>query len=502
MALQPLGLTSKIVAYNNEVDLKDKTAAPKMQGATVAEILALGPDALVNGKSSVYVAGVGTPAENGAELINGYTSAVAKIQNIASVTSASINFDQNLGSGGYRIFANPNTFVGYTASTNYTATYGTIPAQTLIWRIRTGGSSDMIEVDITDTSGNPQSSLTIDTSGIPVLASQTIPAHLIIGAGEYELPSDLVINNLVSVVSLTGQRDVNITGSDVQVSSGANAKSTIVAGLNLQSNKFIVDTNLSQITVKNVEARGSGSFDSASGGGSLSGTFIDCFSGSESFASSSGANASGTFIRCDAKRPSNTGGFSFGSNSGSTSGYFESCGSLTGNNDSGGGYANFGRSGQNTGGYFYYCKGQSQSFASSASQTNARFTNCQSTGGNSFGSNSGSNSGIYNFCISGAGSFGSSPQNYANTTNAKYHYCIADGEENFGTHLGGSGSAKSTYIGCISGGNSFGLAPFGTSVTDGKLYNCQVTAGTFAAVGATGKVRNSLDSTFTIINLG
>ena len=41
MALQPLGLTSKIVAYNNEVDLKDKTASPKTQGATVAEVLAL-----------------------------------------------------------------------------------------------------------------------------------------------------------------------------------------------------------------------------------------------------------------------------------------------------------------------------------------------------------------------------------------------------------------------------------------------------------------------------
>ena len=502
MALQPLGLTSKIVAYNNEVDLKDKTAAPKMQGATVAEILALGPDALVNGKSSVYVAGVGTPAENGAELINGYTSAVAKIQNISSVTSVSIDFAQNLGSGGYQISSSAGTFVGYTASTNYTATYGTIPAQTLIWRIRTGGNSVIIEVDITDTSGNPQSSLTIDTSGIPVLASQTIPAHLIIGPGEYELPSDLVINNLVSVVSLTGQKDVNITSGDVQVSSGANAKSTIIAGLNLQANKFIVNTNLSQITVKNVEARAGNSFDSASGGGNLSGTFIDCFGGESSFASSSGANASGTFIRCDARKPSDVSGFSFGSTSGSTSGYFDSCGSLVGNNDSGGGYANFGRSGLNIGGYFYYCKGQAQSFASSANTTNARFTNCQSTGSSSFGSNSGSNSGIYNFCTSASNSFGDGPQTYANTTNAKYHYCIADGEQSFGTDVGGSGSAKSTYIGCISGDYSFGLDPFGTSVTDGKLYNCQVTVGTFAAVGATGKVRNSLDSTFTIINLG
>ena len=455
----------------------------------------------VDGKSSVYVSGAGTPAQNGTDLINGYTAAVAKIQNISSVNSKSIAFSQNLGSGNYRLFeGSPGEYAGATLNTNYTANYGTTPAQTAVFRITSSGGGN-IEVLITDTSGNPLPSLTLDNSAFPVLATQTIPAHLIIGPGEYALPSSLVINNLISVVSLTGKKDVNITGYDVQVSSGANAESTYICGLNLQENKFIVDTNLNNITVVNVEARASNSFDSATGGGNLSGTFIDCFSGSESFAATNGANASGTFIRCDAKRPNNTAGFSFGGGSGTTSGYFDSCGSLTGTNDYGGGYANFSRSGTTCNGYFYYCKGQNQSFASSCGTVNARFINCVSTGGSSFGSGTATNSGYYYYCVGGSSSFGSNPSNAANTTSAKYYYCIAEGESSFGSDFGGT-IAQSTYTGCIAPANSFGGAPFGSQSTDGKLFNCQLTGGTFAAVGATGKIRNCIDNTFTLINLG
>ena len=455
----------------------------------------------VAGKSSVYVSGAGTPAQNGTDLINGYTAAVAKIQNISSVNSKAIAFSQNLGSGNYRIFNNlPGDFDGATLNTNYTADYGTTPAQTAVFRITSSGGGQL-EVLITDTSGNPLSSLTLNNSAFPILATQTIPAHLIIGPGEYALPSSLVINNLVSVVSLTGKKDVNITGYDVQVSSGANAESTYICGLNLQENKFIVDTNLNNITVINVEARASNSFDSATGGGNLSGTFIDCFSGSESFAATNGANASGTFIRCDAKRPSNTAGFSFGGGGGATSGYFDSCGSLTGTNDYGGGYANFSRSGNVCGGYFYYCKGQNQSFASSCGSVNARFINCISTGSSSFASSSGSNEGKFYYCVGGGNSFGSNAGTAANTIQAKYYYCIADGDSNFGSNFSGA-IAQSTYTGCIASANSFGQAAFGSASTDGKLFNCQLTGGTFAAVGATGKIRNCIDNTFTLINLG
>jgi len=454
----------------------------------------------VDGKSSVYVAGVGTPTQNGTALINGYTAAVAKIQNISTVNSKPILFSQNLGSGNYELYeSSTGDYDGATLNTNYTANYGTTPAQTLVFRITSIGFQFIVL--ITDTSGNPLPSLTLDNSGFPILSTQTIPAHLIIGPGQYDLPSSLVINDLVSVVSLTGKKDVNITGYDVQVSSGANAKSTYICGLNLQENKFIVDTNLNNITVVNVEARASNSFDSATGGGNLSGTFIDCFSGSESFASTNGANASGTFIRCDAKRPNNTAGFSFGGGSGTTSGYFDSCGNLSGSNQYGGGYANFSRSGNLCNGYFYYCKGQNQSFASSCGTVNARFINCISTGSSSFGDSTATNNGKYYYCVGGSSSFGSNPQNAANTTQAQYNYCIANGEFNFGSNFSGT-TAQSTYTGCIASANSFGQNVVGSPSTDGKLFNCQLTGGTFAAVGATGKIRNCIDNTFTLINLG
>ena len=41
MALDPLSVNSKIAVYNSDVSLTDKTASPKTQGATVAEVLAL-----------------------------------------------------------------------------------------------------------------------------------------------------------------------------------------------------------------------------------------------------------------------------------------------------------------------------------------------------------------------------------------------------------------------------------------------------------------------------
>jgi hypothetical protein len=43
MATQPLSLTSQVIAYNDAVDLRDKTASSTYQGATLAEVLALSP---------------------------------------------------------------------------------------------------------------------------------------------------------------------------------------------------------------------------------------------------------------------------------------------------------------------------------------------------------------------------------------------------------------------------------------------------------------------------
>jgi hypothetical protein len=42
MAKQPLSLNSQVVAYNDAADLRNKTASDIYQGATIAEVLALG----------------------------------------------------------------------------------------------------------------------------------------------------------------------------------------------------------------------------------------------------------------------------------------------------------------------------------------------------------------------------------------------------------------------------------------------------------------------------
>ena len=38
MALDPLSVNSKIAVYNNDISLTDKTAAPKSQGVTAADL--------------------------------------------------------------------------------------------------------------------------------------------------------------------------------------------------------------------------------------------------------------------------------------------------------------------------------------------------------------------------------------------------------------------------------------------------------------------------------
>ena len=202
------------------------------------------------------------------------------------------------------------------------------------------------------------------------IAGAIASTTLILGPGDYTLPSSLVINDRVSVVSLTGQQDVVIDGFDVQVSSGANFTSTLIAGLKIISTyRFIVDTALANITVKNVLARGLYSFDSAAAGGNLSGTFIDCTGGVNSFGSRPGSNASGTFIGCDARTASAlSNGKGFGS-TGTASGYFKDCGSRTSS-------MNFGWQAQAISGYFINCVSSNYSFGYSATNVTGQFNYC------------------------------------------------------------------------------------------------------------------------------
>jgi hypothetical protein len=375
------------------------------------------------------------------------------------------------------------------------------------------------------------------------IAGAIASTTLILGPGDYTLPSSLVINDKVSVVSLTGQQDVVIDGFDVQVSSGANFTSTLIAGLKIISTyRFIVDTALANITVKNVLARGQYSFDSASAGGNLSGTFIDCTGGVNSFGSRPGSNASGTFIGCDARTASAlSNGKGFGS-TGTASGYFKDCGSRTSSMNFGWqaqaisgyfincvssnysfGYSatnvtgqfnyctaeqqSFGYDGDTVSGKFYHCIAGDSSFGSSVNTSNSgQYYGCISTGTNSFGSGSLENSGQYHNCTSGSGSFGSnSTGTQAQTTNAAYYNCIAEGSGNFGSHANPAGTptiANSFYMGCKAYTDSFGKGSSSNQGTYGVVYNCRVEANPYAPVAGSGKIRNSIDNSYNLINQG
>jgi len=478
----------------SEFELKtNRSDVSHIVGYNGSENVRITPSNFFSGTQSVYVGALGTPAQNGVDLLAGYVEASSKVSINNQVNSLAPDFAFASGGVGEYIVYFPfnQAPAGLVLNTNYTAAYGTTPAQTLVWRIIQVDFQGNPTVLITDTSGNPQAGLTIDTSATPILQGVIDTSILIIGPGEYNIATPLVIDNYVSVVSLTGQRDVIISGSDVQVTAGANIEGEIICGLNLKNTKFIVDSGLDLITFKNIKALSNFSFDNNNvPGGSLSGTFIDCEGGERSFASSLGANASGTFIGCKVS------GNSFGSNDGITSGRFIDCESTS--------VRSFGAYSQQTGGYFRNCTGGGQDFGFTSIDINAVFDSCNS-GTSGFASYSVTNSGTFRNCHSGSQSFGYSPgypSATPNTGGALYYNCTASGLRNFGSSpLDISKTATSTYIGCVSQGMAFGATnSSGAGVVYGKLFNCYLQQANYPSSG-TGKIRNSIDQNFIIRTL-
>jgi hypothetical protein len=460
----------------------------------------------VDSKSSVFVKADGTPQENGAALLAAYADAAAKSLNTLGVYAATGGASFHLGGGDYIVFGPidnlPSTVI---LNKNYTATFGTTPAQTLVWRA-TSLESTTARFLITDTQGVPQTSLTLDTSQLPVYGGDAIKSTLIIGPGRYELPSDLVVEDLVSITSLTGENDVFIYGANVIIKGVANFPGVNFSNFqvgdqesNPSNGKFFIEDGLTDTIFKNIISPHFHSFNNEAGGGNMSGTFIDCIGGS--FGGYVGGHASGTFINCKGQ------GSSFGAGGGAiTSGYFEGCTiDPDSTNSTAAAYGSFSTQ---CGGTFVNCTSLRSSFGNNCDDVIAYFENCRSYGFNSFGSQSDKNSGTFINChalpdiennISG-GNFGSKHTTTvaADTEDSKYYYCTATGGENFGSFYGdASKTAYGTYIGCISEG-AFEKS-FGEEVK-GNLFNCVVQDGTYATVG-TGKIRNSIDGSFNIITL-
>lgn len=128
---------------------------------------------------------------------------------------------------------------------------------------------------------------------------------VLLGSGKYQFTQSFTLDTpYIDVVSLTGYKDVYITGSNtIQVS----ADNVYVRGIDVGSKNFTITSSLPNSILKNCKG-GSSSF-----GGSIvpsaytiSSTFVDCEGGDYSFAGN--GNAYGTFINCTA------GDYSFGNN--------------------------------------------------------------------------------------------------------------------------------------------------------------------------------------------
>ena len=226
--------------------------------------------------------------------------------------------------------------------------------------------------------------------------SATNRVSVIIQPGNYTLAAQLAVNTqFVDLIGLgaiklrhgcvpavvIGGNNLNVTANDVRVK-----------GISVGTQIFSVGNNLPLQVIEDCVG-GNTSFNA----NTLAGTFINCKSGTGSFAGGSGVaqTASGTFINCEGG--SNSFGGTFAGNV--SSGIFVNC---TVGNDQG-----FGTSGTASG-TFTDCQGGGNAFGGTpfpASTASGTFTNCIG-GSNAFGGgSSGTATGKFYRCRLTAGTF-------------------------------------------------------------------------------------------------
>jgi hypothetical protein len=229
--------------------------------------------------------------------------------------------------------------------------------------------------------------------------SATNRVSVIIQPGNYTIAAELVVNtqfvDLIGLGSIKlrrgatpaviiGGNNLNVTANDVRVK-----------GISVGTQAFGIGSDLPLQVIEDCVG-GTQAFNALT----LSGTFINCVGGANSFGSFGSFVtfiANGTFINCDAN------GVSFGSGTSvsTASGLFVNCGSQTS--------AGFGGNNGNTAsGTFIDCEGGANSFGGTiftASIANGVFINCIG-GSNSFGGgSSGTATGKFYRCRLTSGTF-------------------------------------------------------------------------------------------------
>jgi hypothetical protein len=309
---------------------------PKSIGAfSFSSIEYLEGGKFIDNDHTVYVSADGTEAENGQALLDGYQEAVEKIEEVDIVDVYSVNFSTGASNNVYDLYLAGSGIGGNTAVLNTPYNLSIDLGSVLLDGVDSISGVQDYTFEITAVISAPHWFTFVITlngrrvegysasgNNIAVLQASRTATTLIVGPGVYDLPSDLIINDIVSMISLAGTNATIIKGSNVEVKSLANNTNTpsVYKGFEIKTNIY-VDSNLSVTTFEDIYVRNGfngGSFQPRTGVGTASSVYKNCYA-SEAFGRGTGASCSGTFIEC-------WGWKSFGGDGGNTSGVFYRCG--------------------------------------------------------------------------------------------------------------------------------------------------------------------------------
>jgi hypothetical protein len=478
----------KITELSSSGPLTGAEVLPIVQGnetvkVTVQEIANLGGGGGLEGTQYVFVAANGTPLENATELLTKYELAKTKTSQIIT-TSYAVSNVAEIGGAYIVLFTNTND------ANNFNYGFNNVIINNVSYVINVTNISPSFGLEFT---GLPSG---LSFTSISLVKTVVVKMTLILAPGEYDLNGQqLVVNdNLVNIISLTGNADVKLIGvSSFVAAMRIIANNILVKGIEAVGSYILIGDGLNNLVVENCKG-GAYSFTSWYPNSNISGTFNNCIGGSDSFASY-GGNLSGTFNNCIG------GSNSFSPMQGQLSGTFNNCkgdnssfspmqGNIFGTfNNCTGGSNSF--TGSGLYGTFENCKAEVASFT--ANSIFAVFNNCEATsnsftgfnfnselnnckaGFNSFNCYPGENlSGTFTDCVAGGVSFGG-------TNNCRVSAKLINCQSGYQSFAGGVDSVfEGTAVNCYAESESFGSNPSST-ITErikGYIINCQIITGT------------------------
>jgi len=254
----------------------------------------------LEGTNYVFVAANGTDVENAAELQAAYNLALTKSVGPSVPVTISISSVFEVSSGQYEIyFSDMSQIYTYFPSTGvYPVIINGINYNMNYYSSMMGGLRVYLPAGLT-------------FSTMIYNATQYLPITILAAPGNYNFENSTftMSSNNVSLVSLDGNRSIIFNSSSPFGTLWVTGNNIYVKGVDVQTKALCVGTELNQTVIENCKG-GDYSFGF---GGNISGTFINCIGGNNSFASSAtttppigvlfnsfDASVSGNFINCEA----------------------------------------------------------------------------------------------------------------------------------------------------------------------------------------------------------